>query len=453
MSATVRALIACKTMKPGEAWVTNDPYSGGTHLPDITVVTPVFIRQGARAPDFFVASRAHHADLGGITPGSMPPDSRCIEDEGVLIRPLRLVSNGHFNEKEILRVLADNPHPARRPEQNLADLRAQVAANERGRRELERLVRQYGLKTVRAYMTYVNDQAAGAVRRLLKRLPARGQYAVEMDNGAVIRVALEVDAERARVVVDFGGTSATGGDNFNAPVAVVRAAVLYVLRTLVEEEIPLNDGCLENVEIRVPAGSLLAPEYPAAVVAGNVEVSQCLCDALYAATATLAASQGTMNNLSFGNARFQHYETLAGGAGAGPGFSGASAVHTHMTNSRLTDPEILEFRYPVRVECFAVRRGTGGAGQWCGGDGLVRRLRLLEPMTVAILSNRRRTVPFGLSGGSAAQPGVNRLIRGDGRIVTLDYADRVEAEVGDTIEILTPGGGGYGTPRNADPPA
>ncbi len=447
MSATVRTLIARQAMKPGEAWVTNDPYSGGTHLPDITVVTPIFFRKGGRDPDFFVASRAHHADLGGITPGSMPPDSRRIEDEGILIRPLRLVSNGYFNEQAILRVLADSPHPARRPEQNLADLRAQVAANERGRRELERLVRQYGLRTVRTYMAYVNEQAAAAVRRLLRRLPTRGQYTIEMDNGAIIRASLEVNIERECIIVDFDGTSATGHDNFNAPPAVVRAAVIYVLRSLVEEEVPLNDGCLENVEIRVPPGNLLAPGYPAAVVAGNVEVSQCLCDALYAATGTLAASQGTMNNLSFGNARFQHYETLAGGAGAGPGFPGASAVHTHMTNSRLTDPEILEFRYPIRVECFSVRRGTGGAGQWHGGDGLVRRLRLLEPMTLAILSNRRRTLPFGLGGGSAGRPGVNRLIRGDGRIVTLKYADRVEAEAGDAIEILTPGGGGYGPPQ------
>ncbi|MGH8225969.1 MAG: hydantoinase B/oxoprolinase family protein, partial [Gammaproteobacteria bacterium] len=485
MSETVRALTARERMAPGEVWVMNDPYAGGTHLPDITVVTPIFVNDKnsrsipsplggegkgegysreadesqnlhphpnplpegegeSRMPDFFVASRAHHADLGGVTPGSMPPDSRCIEDEGVLIRPMRLVANGRFDEAEMLRVLADNPHPARKPEQNLADLRAQIAANERGRAELERLIAQYGLATVQAYMRHVNDQAASAVRRLIERLPTEGRYEVAMDNGAKIVVALRVDKRKPQVVVDFTGTSPTQPDNFNAPSAVVRAAVLYVLRTLVEESIPLNDGCLENVEIKVPPHSMLSPEYPAAVVAGNVEVSQCLCDALFAATGSLAACQGTMNNLSFGNERYQHYETLAGGAGAGDGFAGASAVHTHMTNSRLTDPEILEFRYPVLLEEFAVRKNSGGAGKWRGGDGIVRRIRFREVMTVAILSNRRNTLPFGLNGGGDAAPGVNRLLRADGSIHELAFSDRAEAAPGDAIEILTPGGGAFG---------
>ncbi|MGH8428561.1 MAG: hydantoinase B/oxoprolinase family protein [Gammaproteobacteria bacterium] len=444
MSETVRALTARERMAPGEVWVMNDPYAGGTHLPDITVVTPIFVRDDGDAPDFFVASRAHHADLGGATPGSMPPDSRCIEDEGVLIRPMRLVVNGRFNEAEMLRVLADDPHPARKPEQNLADLRAQVAANERGRAELERLIAQYGLATVQAYMRHVNDQAASAVRRLIERLPAEGRYEVAMDNGAKIVVALRVDKRKPHIAVDFSGTSPTQSDNFNAPSAVVRAAVLYVLRTLVEESIPLNDGCLENVGIKVPPHSMLSPEYPAAVVAGNVEVSQCLCDALFAATGSLAACQGTMNNLSFGNERYQHYETLAGGAGAGDGFNGTSAVHTHMTNSRLTDPEILEFRYPVLLEQFSIRKDSGGAGKWHGGDGIVRRIRFREPMTVAILSNRRNTAPFGLAGGGDAAPGVNRLLRADGSVHELAYSDRTEAASGDAIEILTPGGGGYG---------
>ncbi len=458
MSETVRALTARERMAPGEVWVMNDPYAGGTHLPDITVVTPIFVNDKnsrsipsplagegeSRMPDFFVASRAHHADLGGATPGSMPPDSRCIEDEGVLIRPLRLVANGRFDEAEMLRVLADNPHPARKPEQNLADLRAQVAANERGRAELERLIAQYGLATVQAYMRHVNDQAASAVRRLIKRLPPEGRYEVAMDNGAKIVVALRVDGNKALAVVDFSGTSATQPDNFNAPTAVVRAAVLYVLRVLVEEPIPLNDGCLENVEMKVPPHSMLSPEYPAAVVAGNVEVSQCLCDALFAATGSLAACQGTMNNLSFGNERYQHYETLAGGAGAGDGFVGASAVHTHMTNSRLTDPEILEFRYPVLLEQFSIRKDSGGVGKWRGGDGIVRRIRFREAMTVAILSNRRKTLPFGLNGGGDAAAGINRLLRADGSVQELAYSDRAEAAPGDAIEILTPGGGAFG---------
>ncbi|MDE2149734.1 MAG: hydantoinase B/oxoprolinase family protein [Gammaproteobacteria bacterium] len=449
MSQTVRTLLAQQRMAPGEVWVTNDPYRGGTHLPDVTVVTPVFVPGSGAAPDFLVASRAHHADLGGTTPGSMPPDSRRIEDEGVLIPPTRLVAGGRFDEQGMLALLRSGPHPARNPQQNLADLRAQVAANERGRAELERLVACHGLETVRSYMRYVNEQAADAVRRVIGRLPAGGHFRLRMDNGGQIAVTLRPDAGVSRLLVDFTGTGPAGDDNFNAPVAVVRAAVLYVLRTLVDEPIPLNDGCLAEVDIRVPPGSLLAPVYPAAVVAGNVEVSQCLCDALLAAAGALAASQGTMNNLSFGDACYQHYETLAGGAGAGPGFDGASAVHTHMTNSRLTDPEILESRYPVRLERFAIRHRSGGRGRFRGGDGLIRRIRFCAPMTVAILSNRRDTSPYGLAGGGAGRAGVNRLLRADGRVQALAYADRADVALGDAIEIATPGGGGFGAPSPA----
>ncbi len=446
MSATIKALLEAHEPRAGEVWVTNDVYAGGTHLPDITVITPVFT--DGNQPDFFVASRAHHADIGGITPGSMPAASRHIEEEGVLIPFTRLVADGEFREDALRTLLAGARYPARNIERNLADLRAQIAANARGERDLCRLAETYGLQSIKAYMGHLADYAEEAVRRALKKLAAHGHFEAPLDDGSVIVVDADVDRDTGSAVFDFHATSAAREGNFNAPRAVVRAAVLYVLRTLIAEPIPLNDGCLAPVEIRVPPGSMLDPPWPHAVVAGNVEVSQVLTDALFAAIGRLAASQGTMNNLTFGNVRHQHYETLAGGAGAGEGFDGASAVHTHMTNSRLTDPELLEFRYPVVLEDFSIRRGSGGAGCWCGGDGLVRRIRFREAMTVTILSNRRHTDPFGLNGGGHGARGRNRVIRADGGHEELDYSQAAELDSGDAIEISTPGAGGFGGDRS-----
>jgi len=442
MSATIKALLADHEPQAGEVWVTNDVYAGGTHLPDITVITPVFA--GGDQPAFFVASRAHHADIGGISPGSMPAASRHIDEEGVLIPFMRLVAGGEWQDEAMRKVLEGARYPARNVERNLADLRAQVAANARGERDLLHLADTYGLDSVHAYMRHLADYAEEAVRRALRQLAAKGRFEAPLDDGSRIVVAVDVDRKTGAAVFDFAGTSEARPGNFNAPRAVVRAAVLYVLRTLIAEPIPLNDGCLAPVEIRVPDGSMLDPPHPHAVVAGNVEVSQVLTDALLAAIGKLAASQGTMNNLTFGNERHQHYETLAGGAGAGEGFDGASAVHTHMTNSRLTDPELLEFRYPVVLEEFAVRPDSGGAGRWRGGDGLVRRIRYREPMTVTILSNRRHTDPFGLDGGGAGARGENRVLRSTGKTDTLDYAETAELEADDAIEIRTPGAGGFG---------
>ncbi|MGH8126948.1 MAG: hydantoinase B/oxoprolinase family protein [Gammaproteobacteria bacterium] len=442
MSATIKALLAEHAPRAGEVWVTNDVYAGGTHLPDITVITPVFT--GGDTPAFFVASRAHHADIGGISPGSMPAASKHIEEEGVLIPFMPLVVDGVLQEQAMRELLAGARYPARNIERNLADLRAQIAANARGERDLLQLAETYGLASVHAYMRHLADYAEEAVRRALKKLAAHGHFEAPLDDGSRIVVSADVDRDTGSAVFDFAGTSEAREGNFNAPRAVVRAAVLYVLRTLIAEPIPLNDGCLAPVEIRVPSDSMLDPPYPHAVVAGNVEVSQVLTDALLAALGRLAASQGTMNNLTFGNAQYQHYETLAGGAGAGEGFDGASAVHTHMTNSRLTDPELLEFRYPVVLEEFSIRHGSGGAGKWRGGDGLIRRIRFNESMTVTILSNRRHTDPFGLHGGAAGTRGENHVQRADGGTETLDYAEAVELQPGDAIEISTPGAGGYG---------
>jgi len=444
MGASVRAIIDAHggAMAPGDAWMLNAPYSGGTHLPDITVVTPVFV-DGARSPDFYVASRAHHADIGGITPGSMPPGSRTIDEEGVLFTDFRLLDRGRLREPALREALGSARWPARNPDQNVADLQAQVAANERGRQELERLVRQHGLAAVRDYMRHVQDNAEARVRDVIDRLDD-GAFRYELDDGAaiVVRVTIERHARAARI--DFDGTSPQSAGNFNAPLAVCTAAVLYVFRTLVEADIPLNEGCLRPLEIHVPEGSLLNPRPPAAVVAGNVETSQCIVDALYGALGALAASQGTMNNLTFGNERTQYYETIAGGAGAGPGFDGASGVQTHMTNSRLTDPEVLESRYPVRLREFAFRAGSGGAGRHRGGDGLVRRIEFLEPMTVSILSGHRRVAPFGLAGGAPGAKGRNAIERRDGRIDALEGCATTEVAAGDVVVVETPGGGGFG---------
>lgn len=430
-------------IRRGDVYALNAPYDGGTHLPDITVIQPVFTGDSA-TPDFFVAARGHHADVGGTTPGSMPPDSRTIEEEGTVFDNVLLVEDGVFQEGAVRDLLASGDYPARNVAMNLADLAAQVAACARGAEGLGRAAQEHGLDTVRAYMDHVQDYAEQAVGRLIPTLSS-GSFAYELDSGAVVRVAIAVDGER--LSIDFTGTSEQQDSNFNAPLAVVRAAVLYVLRTLIDLPVPLNDGFLRAVDLAVPEGSMLNPCYPAAVVAGNVEVSQVVTDALLGALGAMAASQGTMNNLTFGDDSYQYYETIAGGSGAGPDFDGTAAVQTHMTNSRLTDPEVLEARFPVLLEAFAIRHGSGGAGAHRGGDGAVRRLQFLAPMRAAILSNRRRVPPFGLNGGDDGAPGINRVERADGSGEPLAATAGTAMAAGDVLVIETPGGGGFGQPR------
>ncbi|MEQ8195206.1 MAG: hydantoinase B/oxoprolinase family protein [Rhodospirillales bacterium] len=446
MSEGVQSVIRERhgSMKPGDVWVLNAPYNGGTHLPDITVVTPVFDAKEAGIL-FYVASRGHHADIGGITPGSMPPGSRTVEEEGILIDNFLLVEQGRLLETELRELLSNGPWPARNPDQNVADLKAQIAANEKGVRELGRMADHFGAETVAAYMGHVQDNAEECVRRVLDVL-RDGRFSAEMDNGARIEVAIKIDKAKREAAIDFTGTSDQQRNNFNAPFAVTRAAVLYVFRTLVDDDIPLNAGCLKPLKIIVPDGSLLNPRYPAAVVAGNVETSQAIVNALYGALGTMAAAQGTMNNLTFGNERHQYYETICGGTGAGPDFDGTDAVQSHMTNSRLTDPEVLEWRYPVSIDSFSLRPGSGGRGKHRGGDGVIRRIRFLEPMTAAILSGSRRVAPFGLEGGEAGRPGVTRIERAGGETETLGATDQASLKDGDVIVIETPGGGGYGKP-------
>ncbi|TCS62917.1 hydantoinase B/oxoprolinase family protein [Varunaivibrio sulfuroxidans] len=426
----------------GDVFVVNAPYNGGTHLPDVTVITPV-LGAGSAAIIFYVASRGHHADIGGVTPGSMPPHSTNINEEGVVLDNLRLVRAGRFLEDEIRDVLLSGPYPARNVEQNLADLRAQIAANEKGVRELGAMVGHFGLDVVQAYMAHVQDNAEEAVRRVIGTLTA-GSFTYPMDNGGVIRVRVDVDARGRGATIDFSGTSEQLANNFNAPLSVCRAAALYVFRSLVDDDIPMNEGCLKPLDIIVAKGSMLNPEYPAAVVAGNVETSQAVVDTLYGALGVMGAAQGTMNNLTFGNARTQYYETICGGAGAGPSFDGADAVHTHMTNSRLTDPEILELRYPVVLEDFHIRLGSGGAGRHTGGDGVVRRLRFEAAMDVAILSGHRTVPPYGMAGGAPGALGRNLVIRKSGARREMAACDQVTVEAGDVVVIETPGGGGYG---------
>jgi 5-oxoprolinase (ATP-hydrolysing) len=452
MSESIRSVIARNPdMRRGDAFVLNDPYHGGTHLPDITVVTPVYLSaagtpaEAAVRPSFFVASRGHHADIGGITPGSMPPFSTCIEEEGILIDNFKLLDAGEFREAALRDLLAGGAHPARNPAQNIADLRAQVAANEKGVQELEALVRRYGLEMVAAYMRHVLDNAEESVRRVIGALKD-GEFTLPMDNGACIHVALRIDAHARSAVIDFTGTSAQLPDNFNAPRAITTAAVLYVFRTLVNDDIPLNAGCLRPLRIVVPDGCMLNPATPAAVVAGNVETSSCVTNALYGALGAVAGSQCTMNNFTFGNGRHQYYETISGGSGAGAGFAGTSVVQTHMTNSRLTDPEVLEFRFPVRVDSYEIRSGSGGRGRHDGGDGGVRRVRFLEPMTASILSNGRLHGAFGMAGGEPGGVGENHVERADGRIEALGHIGEVQVAPGDVIVSATPGGGGYGKP-------
>ncbi|PJI97350.1 5-oxoprolinase (ATP-hydrolysing) [Acidovorax sp. 69] len=439
-------------MQPGDVYVLNDPYHGGTHLPDITVITPVYIADEAE-PTFYVGSRGHHADVGGTTPGSMPPFSTRIEEEGVQINNVKLVERGVLREAEMIALLESGEYPSRNPQQNMADLRAQIAANEKGQQELRRMVGEFGLDVVQAYMRHVQDNAEESVRRVITRLKD-GAFTLPLDNGAQISVAVKVDAASRSATIDFTGTSPQQTNNFNAPTAVCMAAVLYVFRTLVDDDIPLNAGCLKPLNVIIPPGSMLNPNPPASVVAGNVETSTCITNALYGALGLMAAGQCTMNNFTFGSTRYQYYETISGGSGAGGvwdangqltgGFAGTSVVQCHMTNSRLTDPEVLEFRFPVRLEGYEIRKGSGGAGQYKGGDGGIRRVRFLEPMTASILSNGRHHGAFGMAGGQPGAVGINKVVRSDGRVELLDHIGQAEMLPGDVFEIHTPGGGGFG---------
>jgi 5-oxoprolinase (ATP-hydrolysing) len=444
MSESVEALILAQgnAIQPGDVYVSNNPYNGGTHLPDITVITPVFDRDSS-LPLFYVASRGHHADIGGITPGSMPPNSTTVTEEGVLLDNFLLVSEGNFREKELLELLAAGNFPVRNSAQNIADLQAQIAANKRGAEELLKMVEHYGLETVQAYMGFVQDNAEESVRRVIDVLQD-GEFTYPMDSGGQIKVAITIDKSARNAKIDFTGTSAQQSNNFNAPAAVCKAAVLYVFRTLVDDDIPLNAGCLKPLEIINPEGGMLNPRYPAAVVAGNVETSQNITDALYCALGVMAASQGTMNNFTFGNQRYQYYETICGGSGAGADFDGTDAVQTHMTNSRLTDPEVLEWRFPVLLESFEIRANSGGNGYHRGGNGVVRRVRFREAMTAGILSGRRVISPCGLNGGEAGKVGRSYVETVDGKVEDLGSTASVEMQPGDVFVIETPGGGGYG---------
>ncbi|UGQ48522.1 hydantoinase B/oxoprolinase family protein [Massilia endophytica] len=447
MGESIRTVIRenAGRMHAGDVYMLNDPYHGGTHLPDVTVISPVFSADGGEIL-FYVGSRGHHADIGGTTPGSMPPDSRSIEEEGVLIDNFKLVdgaSGGILREAETRALLASARHPARNPDQNMADLRAQVAANQKGAEELLKTVDHFGLDVVRAYMGHVQDNAEEAVRRVIGALHD-GSFRLDIDNGAAIQVAVRMNRQERSAEIDFTGTSPQLDNNFNAPAAVCMAAVLYVFRTLVDDDIPLNAGCLKPLRVIIPEGSMLNPRYPASVVSGNVETSTCITNALYGALGVMAASQGTMNNFTFGNARYQYYETISGGSGAGEGFDGTDVVQTNMTNSRLTDPEVLEFRFPVRLESYEIRHGSGGKGRWKGGNGGTRKLRFLEEMTAAILSNNRIHAPFGMAGGEPGELGRNTVQRVDGSTETLGHIGKTVMRPGDIFIIDTPGGGGYG---------
>ncbi|MHC8508981.1 MAG: hydantoinase B/oxoprolinase family protein [Rhodospirillales bacterium] len=444
MGESIRTVIRenAGRIKPGDVYALNAPYNGGTHLPDVTVITPVFDEAGKEIL-FYVGSRGHHADIGGKTPGSAPPDSTVIEEEGVVIDNFLMVENGVLREAETRALLGSGPYPCRNIDQNMADLGAHIAANETGVAELRKVIDHFGLDVVWAYMGHVQDNAEESVRRVIDVLKDCS-FTYPMDGGREIKVNITVDKNARRAAVDFTGTSPQDPGNFNAPTAVAKAAVLYVFRTLVGDEIPLNEGCLKPIDIIVPEDSMLAPKYPAAVISGNTEVSQCVTDCLYGALGVLASAQGTMNNFIFGNDRHQCYETICGGSGAGLDFDGTSAVHTHMTNTRLTDPEVLEWRYPVVLEEFSIRRGSGGAGRRKGGDGAVRQVRFLEPMTVTLLTSHRETEPWGLAGGGPGARGRNLCIRADGGVETLKGCDAVEMNIGDQIRLETPGGGGFG---------
>ncbi|MGY6272021.1 hydantoinase B/oxoprolinase family protein [Achromobacter denitrificans] len=449
MGESIRAVIRANgdRLRPGDAYAINDPYQGGTHLPDITVITPVFTKDGSSI-EFYVGSRGHHADIGGITPGSMPSDSTSVDQEGVLLTNWKLVENGRMREAETLELLRSGPYPARNPQQNLADLRAQVAANAKGEQELHRMLDDFGLEAVRAYTQHVQDNAEEAVRRVIGALKD-GEFRLESDYGAVVQVKVSVDARARSAKVDFTGTSPQQPNNFNAPSAICMAAVLFVFRSLVADEIPLNAGCLKPIEVIIPQGSMLNPQAPAAVVAGNVETSQCVTNALFGALGVAGSSQCTMNCFSFGNASHQYLETIAGGSGAGPGYEGTDVVHTNMTNSLITDPEVLEFRHPVVLETYRIRHGSGGAGQWQGGNGAIRRVRFLESMTASILSNNRVVAPFGTAGGSSGAVGRNWVQKADGSVIDLGPGATIDLDPGDTFVIETPGGGGFGMAQDA----
>jgi 5-oxoprolinase (ATP-hydrolysing) len=442
MAESVAAVIADQgaRINPGDVFVMNAPDQGGTHLPDITVIAPVFIGEAIAC---FVGARGHHADIGGITPGSMPPNSKTIDEEGVVLPITRLVEDGKFLDSDLRRRLAHGPYPARNPDQNIADLKAQVAACKMGASGLRRLAADHGLEVITAYMAHVQDNGEVCVRNALADV-SDSTFACSLDNGDQVTVTVTVDHDSRSATIDFAGTARQRSDNFNAPPAIARAAVLYVFRTLVDDDIPLNSGCLRPLTILLPAGSMVNPDQGAAVAAGNVETSQIICDALFGALGLLAGSQGTMNNVTFGDDRLQYYETLCGGAGAGPGIKGASAVHTHMTNSRLTDPEVLESRFPVVLEAFGIRRGSGGQGATPGGDGVVRRLRFLRPMTAAILAGRRRIAPHGLNGGFPGKTGCTWVEFAGGSAKELGGSESVEVAQDDVLVVKTPGGGGFG---------
>jgi 5-oxoprolinase (ATP-hydrolysing) len=446
MGESIAAIIRSRrlTMKPGQVYMLNAPYNGGTHLPDVTVVRPVFDAVGKEVI-FYVGARAHHADIGGLTPGSVPPNSQVVEEEGVLIDNFLVVEEGILRERETRKLFASGDYPSRNVDQNIGDLTAQIAACEKGVQELQNMTRHYGLDVVQAYMGHVQDNAEELVRKVLSTLRG-GNFTYPLDSGAEIRVRIEVDHATRSATIDFTGTSPQQANNFNAPTAVCKAAVLYVFRTLVDEDIPLNGGCLKPLNIIVPEGSMLAPHYPAAVVAGNVETSQYITDTLFGALGVMAASQGTMNNITFGDENWQYYETNAGGAGAGPDFDGASVVQTHMTNGRLADPEVHELRFPVLIECLRIRRGSGGNGRYVGGDGSHRRLRFLRDMTAAIVSCHRKVPPYGMAGGEPGEVGRTWVERSVGDIVELKSSDQIEMYSGDVLVLDTPSGGGYGPP-------
>ncbi len=448
MSESIRSLITAKLdrIEPGDVYLSNNPYNGGTHLPDLTVITPIFSHNSLQ-PFFYVASRGHHADIGGITPGSMPPESITIEEEGILIDNFLLVKKGQFLQKELSEILTSGSYPVRNLVQNIADLQAQIAANQKGVQELQQMIQQYGLETVRAYMVYVQNNAEESVRKIISLLK-NGSFSCELDTKEKIQVNISINRPNRSAKIDFTGTSPQLNTNFNAPLAVCKAAVLYVFRSLVDDDIPLNAGCLKPLEIIIPEGCLLNPQYPAAVVAGNVETSQLIVDCLYGALDAIAGSQGTMNNFTFGNEKYQYYETICGGSGAGKTFHGTDAVQTNMTNSRLTDPEVLEWRFPVLLESFSIRPNSGGKGRYTGGNGVIRRVRFLESMTAGILSGRRVISPFGLEGGNAGATGYNWVERKDGTVEELEGTAVVEMQPSDVFIIETPGGGGYGRSAN-----
>ncbi|MEJ6478119.1 MAG: hydantoinase B/oxoprolinase family protein, partial [Octadecabacter sp.] len=443
MSESVRTILRQNVgkIRPGDVFMMNNPFNGGTHLPDVTVITPVF--EGDRIV-YTVASRGHHADIGGKTPGSAPPDSRHIDEEGVLIDNFLLVSQGQLRDGETRALLASGEYPCRNVDQNMADLSAQIAANATGLAELVKITRQFGLDTVHAYMTHVQDNAEECVRRVLDVL-RDCEFTYPLDSGDQIKVAIAVDHANRCATLDFTGTSPQNALNYNAPLAICRAVVLYVFRTLVGNDIPMNEGCLKPLNLIVPEGSMINPAAPAAVISGNTEVSQAIADTLFGALGVIAGSQGTMNNFVYGNDTYQNYETICGGTGAGDGFDGTSAVHSHMTNTRMTDPEVLETRFPVRVDEFSIRQGSGGAGAFKGGDGIVRRLRFLEPMTVTVLTSHRVVPPHGAAGGGSGALGENRVVRVNGRVDRLQGNDETQVVAGDVFVMKTPGGGGYGT--------